>query len=286
MSPYETFLGMGKCPMNILFFQATAFFFLLQFILLYTTWAIFPIFGKERRRLSWTLTFFCSIGFMIPSLLQFGYVRLTIYERLGLDAISLGLINPESATVFSVWAPRFLSWVQQLPRLQFSPTEVPSWSLPLVLETLSNKEDVLRVGATTLQWIVSLPIFSLAPLKPTQLFNPNALSPYLGGGTRLLYSLENFPQESIFGAIAVAYFVGYAAGDLILGFIHYSDQVDPLSGWIHHVVYIGLAWRMAMANHLWIFAICGGPLECKLLLLLLLLLLLCVCVCCCWWFGG
>ncbi|KAG9070844.1 hypothetical protein KI688_008385 [Linnemannia hyalina] len=261
-TPYETILGMEKSPINILFFQATAIFFLLQFVLFYTTWAIFPIFGKERRRLGWTLSFFCSVGFLIPSLLQFGYVRLTIYERLGLDAISLGMADPESATVFTVWAPQFLSWVQQLPAYAFSPTEVPSsLSLSLILKTLSNAEGVLRLGGAALQWMVSLPIFSLAPLKPTQLFNPQALSSYLGGGTRLLYSLENFPQESVFGAVAVAYFVGYALGDLILGFIHYPDHVDPLSGWVHHIVYILLAWRLAMVNHLWIFSICGGPLE-------------------------
>ncbi|KAK3826938.1 MAG: hypothetical protein JOS17DRAFT_239662 [Linnemannia elongata] len=260
--PYETFLGMEKSPINILFFQATAIFFLLQFVLLYTTWAIFPIFGKERRRLGWTLSFYCSIGFMIPSLLQFGYVRLTIYERLGLDAISLGLVDPESATVFTVWTPQFLSWVQQLPAYAFYPSEVPSsLSLSLALKALSNAEGIFRFGGTVLQWMVSLPIFSLAPLKPTQLFNLQALSPYLGGGTRLLYSLEAFPQESVFGAVAVAYFVGYALGDLILGFIHYPDQVDPLSGWAHHIVYTLLAWRLAMANHLWIFSICGGPLE-------------------------
>ncbi|OAQ36227.1 hypothetical protein K457DRAFT_12729 [Linnemannia elongata AG-77] len=266
--PYETFLGMENSPINILFFQATGIFFLLQFVLLYTTWAIFPIFGKERRRLGWTLSFFCSIGFMIPSLLQFGYVRLTIYERLGLDAISLGLVDPENATVFTVWAPRFLRWVQQLPAYAFSSTEVSSsLSLSLALKTLSNAEGVLRLGGTALQWMVSLPIFSLAPLKPTQLFNPQALSPYLGGGRRLLYSLENFPQESVFGAVAVAYFVGYALADLILGFIHYPDQVDPLSGWAHHIVYTLLAWRLAKANHLWIFSICGGPLEMSTLFL-------------------
>ncbi|KAF8944957.1 hypothetical protein BGZ47_003461 [Haplosporangium gracile] len=84
----------------------------LQFVLLYTTWAIFPIFGMERRRLDWTLIFFCAIGFMITALLQFGYVRLTVYGRLGLDAISLGLANSDSATVFTVWASQFLSWVQ------------------------------------------------------------------------------------------------------------------------------------------------------------------------------
>ncbi|KAF9150420.1 hypothetical protein BG015_007769 [Linnemannia schmuckeri] len=136
---------------------------------------------------------------MIPALLQFGYVRLTVYERLGLDAISLGLGNPDSATVFTVWAPQFLSWVQQPPAFSFTPTE-----------------------------------------------------------------------ESVVGAIAVAYFVGYSAGDLILEYIHYPNQIDPLSGWIHHIVYILLAWRVAMANHLWIFAICGGPLEISTIFLAIL----------------
>ncbi|KAF9135109.1 hypothetical protein BGW39_004741 [Mortierella sp. 14UC] len=198
---------------------------------------------------------------MIPSLLEIGYVRLTIYELLGLDAVSLGLEDMEGASVFSVWLPHYLSWVQQLPAYPFSAAEMPPLTWSMVINTLSSTDEIRRLCATALQWMVSLPIFSLAPLKPTQLLNPNALSRFLGGGSRLLYSLEDYPHESVFSAIAVGYFVGYAAADLILGYIHYRDQVDPFSGWVHHVVYILLAWRLAIANNLSIFAICGGPLE-------------------------
>ncbi|KAK3844050.1 MAG: hypothetical protein J3R72DRAFT_522426 [Linnemannia gamsii] len=258
---YDTFLGMEKTPTNLLFFKTTTLIFILQFILFYLTWAIFPIFGKERRRLSWTLSFYCSVGFLIPCLLEFGYVRLTIHELLGFDAVSLGVANPETASVFSVWMPRFLSWVQQLPAFPFSATEVPSLTWSTVLDTFSSTEGNRRFIATALQWMVSLPIFSLAPLKPTQLLNPHVSSRYLGDGSRLLFSLENHPHESVFGAIAVGYFVGYSAADLILGYIHYRDQVDPLSGWVHHIVYILLAWRVAVVNQLSLFAVCGGPLE-------------------------
>jgi hypothetical protein len=210
---------------------------------------------------------------MIPSLLEFGYVRLTIFELLGFDAVSMGLADPEGASVFSVWLPQFLNWIQQLPSFSFNAAEAPPLTWPMVLSTLLSTDGILRLCATALQWMVSLPIFSLAPLKPTQLLNPNAF-PFLGGGSRLLYSLDNYPHESVFGAIGTGYFVGYSAADLILGLIHYRDQVDPLSRWVHHIACILLAWRMAIANHLSVFAICGGPIECKLLLLLLLLLLL------------
>ncbi|KAG0207581.1 hypothetical protein BGX33_006777 [Mortierella sp. NVP41] len=165
--------------MNFLLFKATAVFFVLQLPLLYGTWALFPIFGKERRRLGWTLSFYCAVFMIVPALLEFGHVRLTIYERLGLDAISLGLASPENATVFSEWAPGFLS-------------------------------------------------------------------------------------RSIFGILAAAYFVGYVAGDLILGWIHYRDQIDPLSEWAYHIVYGILSWRHAIAKQISIFAICGGPLETEL----------------------
>ncbi|KAF9101139.1 hypothetical protein BGX29_005973 [Mortierella sp. GBA35] len=170
--------------MNFLLFKATAMFFVLQLPLLYGTWALFPIFGKERRRLGWTLSFYCAVFMIVPALLEFGHVRLTIYERLGLDAISLGLASPENATVFSEWAPGFLS-------------------------------------------------------------------------------------RSIFGILAAAYFVGYVAGDLILGWIHYRDQIDPLSEWAYHIVYGILSWRHAIAKQISIFAICGGPLEMSIIFLAL-----------------
>ncbi|KAF9090372.1 hypothetical protein BGX23_006009 [Mortierella sp. AD031] len=203
--------------MNFLLFKATAVFFVLQLPLLYGTWALFPIFGKERRRLGWTLSFYCAVFMIVPALLEFGHVRLTIYERLRLDAISLGLASPENATVFSEWAPGFLSRVQQLPAFPFSATEVPSIPPSMV--------DNLRTGVMDME-----------------------------GG-------ENYPHESIFGILAAAYFVGYVAGDLILGWIHYRDQIDPLSEWAYHIVYGILSWRHAIAKQISIFAICGGPLE-------------------------
>ena len=69
-----------------------------------------------------------------------------------------------------------------------------------------------------------------------------------GSAARLLISLESFPHESIFGAAGCGYFIGYAVAHLILGYIHYPDHVCLLSGWIHHLTYIALAWRMALVN--------------------------------------
>ncbi|KAI8361366.1 hypothetical protein B0O80DRAFT_422411 [Mortierella sp. GBAus27b] len=117
------------------------------------------------------------------------------------------------------------------------------------------------LAGTMLKWFVSLPIFSLAPLGPTQQFNPNALSTYLGGGGRLLFSLDRYPHESAFGGLGVGYFVGFCLGDLVLGSLHYREHVDPLSGWAHHIGYTALAYRMAVGKALSVYAICGGLLE-------------------------
>jgi len=128
--------------------------------------------------MGWFLSFYCSIFFMIPGMMDLGYARLTIYESLGLDAISLGLSNPETATVFSVWSPGFLQWIQQMSAFPFSEAVWPSSFL--TRETFTSLGRLSQSEATVLQWWVTLPIFSFTPLKPTQLINPRALSPYMG----------------------------------------------------------------------------------------------------------
>ncbi|KAI1315528.1 hypothetical protein EDD11_000676 [Mortierella claussenii] len=217
----------------------------------------------------------------IFSLMELGYLRLTVFERLGVDAASLGLVDVEGATVFSNWAPWFEGWVQQLPKLgTLSTVRTGSGvgtedDIGVLLGTymgsmLFNKSrlhDLSFIAATLpqlagsiLQWFIQLPIYSLSPLAPPQVFHPDAAM-YLGGGGRLLFSLERYPHESAFGVMTAGYFVGFCIGDLLLGLLHYRDQVNPLSGWVHHLAYMALTYQMARDQDLSLGAICGGPFE-------------------------
>ncbi|KAK3828530.1 MAG: hypothetical protein J3Q66DRAFT_435053 [Benniella sp.] len=252
----ETIFGIEKTYCNLLFFKAIAFCILLQPVLFYGTWLLFPRLSKDRRGLGWVLSMYCSIAFLALALMEVEYVRTTVFERLGLDAVSLGLPNPEGATVFSTWMPSFNAWVQGLPSL---PVDAGTTATSFLS---AGRFDVLYpLAGTMLQWFITLPIFSLTPLGPTQQVNPNALSVYLGGGGRLLFSLDQYPHESVFGALGVGNFVGFCVGDLVLGSLHYREHLDPLSGWVHHIASSVLAYRMAVGKALSVFAICGGLLE-------------------------
>ena len=37
-----------------------------------------------------------------------------------------------------------------------------------------------------------------------------------------------------------AMFQGYLVADLLVGTVHYRDQLNPLTGWVHHLAYIFL----------------------------------------------
>ncbi|KAF9582223.1 hypothetical protein BGW38_000489 [Lunasporangiospora selenospora] len=73
--------------------------------------------------------------------------------------------------------------------------------------------------------------------------------------------MENFPRETWSSTISAGYFVGYCFGDLVLGLIHYREYTDPVSGWIHHIVYACLVYRLAITKQLSFFLVCGAPLE-------------------------
>jgi hypothetical protein len=74
-------------------------------------------------------------------------------------------------------------------------------------------QSVKRLAGEYLQWLITLLIFSLAPLKPTQV--SSATAPYyLGGRGRLLFSMENFPRETWFSSVLCGYFIGYCIFDI------------------------------------------------------------------------
>ncbi|KAF9898315.1 hypothetical protein BX616_004209 [Lobosporangium transversale] len=73
----DTFLIVEMNSFSLSIFKVTAAFTLLQFILFYGTWFLFPELSK----------------------------------------LGLGLADVEAATVFSTWTPKFYAWVQKLSNL-------------------------------------------------------------------------------------------------------------------------------------------------------------------------
>lgn len=78
---------------------------------------------------------------------------------------------------------------------------------------------------------------------------------------RTLLSLQKFPLESDLATMYSAYFVSYLICDLVLGIIYYRAYLDPLSGWAHHLGYLGVVSNAAsQGNVSTLFAI-GTPIE-------------------------
>ncbi|KAF9127797.1 hypothetical protein BGW39_005616 [Mortierella sp. 14UC] len=73
--------------------------------------------------------------------------------------------------------------------------------------------------------------------------------------------MHRFPRESGLATAYCAYFVSYLICDLGLGMLYYRDFVDPLSGWAHHLFYLGIMSRAtAQGNISTLFAM-GTPIE-------------------------
>ncbi|KAF9378306.1 hypothetical protein CPC16_011372 [Podila verticillata] len=237
---YDTFIGVPLTPLNILLFKSIGVATVLQAAAFYLTWHLKPSLSQNRRGMAWVLSLYCAITLLSLFVFEIGHIRTPIFSHLGLDSETLGLA-PE-ATVFSYFAPTFHAWVQK------SAYHYPG--------SLAWKNTFWQgIGH-----IMALPIFSLAPNKPTSLYSPDAHR-YLGGGGRLLISLENFPRESATSSISVGYFTAYCIVDLILGRIHYPKYVDLLSGYFHHFMYLGLVQRLALQEKISLFNVCGSPLE-------------------------
>ncbi|KAF9438518.1 hypothetical protein BGZ76_007192 [Entomortierella beljakovae] len=258
---YDFFLGVEKTPANVIFGNAIIYGLILQPVLLYTTWALFPSLGRNRKGLAWTLTFYGAIVLTSLTLCEIGYLRTTLWSMLGWEASGP---DATSATIFSHLIPSFSNWVHQLrpnsssisglTLLQSASTKTEFIQLILKPQTLKD------IAIDFLQWFISLPLFSLAPLKTPLWYSPTAPY-YLGGGGRLLISMENFPRESWFSSALCGYFVSYSIGDLALGFIHYRKHIDPASGYIHHIIYTLLIYRLSIAQNLSMFMMAGGLFE-------------------------
>ncbi|KAI8346497.1 hypothetical protein B0O80DRAFT_430830 [Mortierella sp. GBAus27b] len=258
------FLAVEKTPTNILFGKAILASFVLQFVIFYTVWYLVPSLNKNRRGLAWVLTLASAIVLLATTSCEIGYLRTTLWSLVGWEQHGE---DATKATIFTLWAPAFHDWVFQLRNTTSTTTSVTFSTLSTHLISLESAKRLLLDSQTYkdlageyLQWLITLPIFSLAPLKPTLVSSPTA--PYfLGGGGRLLFSLENFPRETWFSSVLCGYFVGYCLGDLILGQIHYKEHVDPTSGWIHHLTYTWLIYSLSRAQMLSHFLAAGGLLE-------------------------
>ncbi|KAG0335835.1 hypothetical protein BG004_008299 [Podila humilis] len=77
----------------------------------------------------------------------------------------------------------------------------------------------------------------------------------------LVISLSHFPQESDLAVAYSAYFVSYLVCDLVLGVIHYRTYLDPLSGWIHHLGYLGVVSNATLQRNVSTLFAIGTPIE-------------------------
>ncbi|KAF9437976.1 hypothetical protein BGZ76_010346 [Entomortierella beljakovae] len=76
-----------------------------------------------------------------------------------------------------------------------------------------------------------------------------------------LLSMRKFPIESDIATMYSAYFVSYLITDLVLGFIYYRRYLDPLSGWTHHLGYLGVVSNATMQKNVSTLFAIGTPIE-------------------------
>lgn len=258
---YDKFLGLELTSANVLFLQCFVISFFVQFVLFYTTWYFIPSLGKDRRRLAWVCSFYCSIFFTTAFMAEIGMMRTTVFERLGMDTVTLGL--PSDATMFSYLFPKFNAWTMHLGSNYMQGSRD---GLGVILQQLQewNNESLSVLAGTFLRWMVSLPIFSLAPLKPV---DPDYIikgAPYyFGGGGRLLFSMEAAHKSSKMSSIMIGYLAGFFLGESVLAVMHFSSHHNLLSGWVHHIAYTGVSYNLAKSHTLSLFATSGGIMERK-----------------------
>ncbi|KAF9430321.1 hypothetical protein BGZ76_000880 [Entomortierella beljakovae] len=254
LQEYDYFLGLEMNPYNVLFTQTVMYAFVAQFFLFYGARFLFPSLVRNRRGTAWILSFCCSTFMHLVILGEMGQIRFTLFEMLGLDSRTLGL--PDESSVFSYWMPSLYNWVQHA-HTGIAGAGIPGATTP-GLDQFSQM--VLPSLGHALNWFTSLPIFSLAPLKPPVVINPN-MPYYLGGGGRLFISLENLPRSTAVNSLVSGWFVAYAVADLILGRIYCPELVDPLSGYVHHTVYSWTVFNMGRHGCMSYFGIIGGAAE-------------------------
>ncbi|KAF9382449.1 hypothetical protein CPC16_009352 [Podila verticillata] len=256
---YDKFLGLELTPANVLFLQSIVISLFAQFVLFYTTWYFIPSLSKDRRRLAWVPSFYFSILFTTAFMAEMGMMRTTVFERLGMDTVTLGL--PSDATMFSYLFPKFNAWAMHLGSHYVQESRD---GLGVILQQLHewDNESLSVLSGTFLRWMVSQPVFSLAPLKPVDpAYIIQGAPYYFGGGGRLLFSMEATHKSSKMSAIMIGCLTGFFLGDNILAVMHYLAHHNLLSGWVHHVVYTGVSYSLARSQTMSIFAVCGGIME-------------------------
>lgn len=258
---YDKFLGLELTPANVIFLQCFVISFFAQFVLFYTTWYFVPSLGKDRRRLAWVGSFYCSIFFTTAFLAEMGMLRTTVFERLGMDTVTLGL--PSDETMFSYLFPKFNAWAMHLGSNYVQESRD---GLGVIVQQLYewNNESLSVLAGTFLRWMVSQPIFSLAPLKPVDPAYIVQEAPYyFGGGGRLLFSMEAMHESSKMSAIMIGYLAGFLVGESVLAVMHFMAHHNFLSGWVHHIAYTGVSYNLARSQTLSLFAVCAGIMERK-----------------------
>ncbi|KAJ7054240.1 hypothetical protein C8F01DRAFT_1235389 [Mycena amicta] len=74
---------------------------------------------------------------------------------------------------------------------------------------------------------------------------------YLVGG------VDNIDERAGFAIGVNRVFQAYLAADLVVGSIFYSSQINLLTGWVHHLVYLGICEFAIRAGWAYIFGLCA-----------------------------
>ncbi|KGB79683.1 hypothetical protein I307_03017 [Cryptococcus deuterogattii 99/473] len=72
---------------------------------------------------------------------------------------------------------------------------------------------------------------------------------YARHGLSTIYEEGQIGWMGALGRVSVVFFATYLFSDLVIGYFRYPSQVGLLTGWIHHVVYIGLMGYLLNTRH-------------------------------------
>lgn len=109
----------------------------------------------------------------------------------------------------------------------------------------ASEEDISK-GLRAKSWLVTL----VASLAMTLASLPFVMDLVIGGGDVVVIK-----QREALSDAASALFVAYLVTDLVLGTLHYRSQMNVLTGWVHHTVYIGLVLYILSHRYSHIFVL-------------------------------
>ncbi|THV00027.1 hypothetical protein K435DRAFT_751485, partial [Dendrothele bispora CBS 962.96] len=70
-------------------------------------------------------------------------------------------------------------------------------------------------------------------------------------------SVRNVRTASTLAVAANRFFQAYLVSDLAIGFLNYRSQINLLTGWVHHIVYIGIVEYAIRQGWASVFSLCA-----------------------------